>query len=111
MAIENIYIIFNFNFNPHFFKLITTLIPTLIPTIMAPMELLQTKKIIKYDNGIITAIAIKKKLREYITTNRYIYIYKRSLQTIPYRLYSRKNSIGLLPITLKKIHFKLKAKL
>ena len=29
-------------------------------------------------------------------------MYKRSLQTIPYRLYSRKNSIGSLLMTLKE---------
>ena len=67
---------------------------------MALMELLWAKKIIKHSNRIITAIAIKKELGEYITIKAYIY--KRSLQTILYRLYSRKNSIGLLPMTLKE---------
>ena len=66
------------------------------------MELLWAEKIIKYSNGIITAIATKEELREYITIKVYIYIYKRSLQTTPYRLYSRKNSTGLLLMTLKK---------
>ena len=79
MAIENIYITFNFNFNFNFFKLTTTLIltliPTLIPIIMALMELLWAEKITKYNNRIIAAIAIKKELREYITIKVYIYIY------------------------------------
>ena len=52
----------------------TTLIPTLIPTIMAPMELLWAKKIIKYSDGIIAATAIKKELGEYVTTKVYIYV-------------------------------------
>ena len=50
------------------------LIPTLIPTIMAPIELLQAKKITKYSNRIIAATAIKEELREYITIKVYIYI-------------------------------------
>ena len=41
---------------------------------MAPMELLWAKKIIKYSNGIIAAIATKEELGEYITTKVYIYI-------------------------------------
>ena len=75
MAVENIYITFNLNFNPNFFKLITTLIYTII----ALIELLQAKKIIKHNNRIIAVIAIKEKLEEYITIKVYIYIYKRSL--------------------------------
>ena len=70
MAVENIYITLNLNF----FKLITTLIPTLIPTIMAPMELLWAEKIIKHNNRIIAATAIKKELGEYIIIKVYIYI-------------------------------------
>ena len=70
MAVENVYITLNLNF----FKLITTLIPTLIPTIMVLMELLWAEKIIKYNNGIIAAIAIKEELGEYITIKVYIYM-------------------------------------
>ena len=52
----------------------TTLIPTLISTIMAPMELLWAKKIIKHSNGIIAVTAIKEELGEYITIKVYIYV-------------------------------------
>jgi hypothetical protein len=38
------------------------------------MELLWAEKIIKYNNGIIAAIAIKEELGEYITIKVYIYI-------------------------------------
>ena len=62
MAVENIYITLNLNFNPNFFKPTTTLILIFIPTIIALIELLWAKKIIKYSNGIIAAIAIKEKL-------------------------------------------------
>ena len=51
-----------------------TLIPTLIPIIMALMELLWAKKIIKHSNKIITATAIKEELEKYITTKVYIYV-------------------------------------
>ena len=67
---------------------------------MALLELLWAEKITKHSNRIIAATAIKKELGEYITIK--VYIYKRSLQTIPYRLYSRKNSMGLLPMILKE---------
>ena len=70
MAVKNIYIILNLNF----FKLTITLIPTLIPTIIALMELLWAEKIIKYNNKIIAATAIKKELEEYITIKVYIYM-------------------------------------
>ena len=66
------------------------------------MELLWAEKIIKYSNRIIAATAIKEELGEYVTIKVYIYIYKRSLRTIPYGLYFRKNFIGLLPITLRE---------
>ena len=74
MAVENVYITLNLNLNLNFFKLITTLIPTLIPTIMAPMELLWAKKIMKHNNRIIAATAIKEELGEYITIKVYIYV-------------------------------------
>ena len=70
MAVENIYITFNFNF----FKLMTSFIPTLIPTIMALMELLWAEKIIKHSDRIIVATAIKEELGEYITIKVYIYM-------------------------------------
>jgi hypothetical protein len=38
------------------------------------MELLWVKKIAKYGDGIITVIAIKDKLGEYVTIKMYIYI-------------------------------------
>ena len=41
---------------------------------MALTELLWAKKITKHNNGIIAAIAIKKKLGEYITIKVYIHI-------------------------------------
>jgi hypothetical protein len=41
---------------------------------MALMELLWAKKITKYSNRIITAIATKEELGEYITIKVYIYI-------------------------------------
>ena len=74
MAVENVYTTLNLNLNPNFFKPTTTLIPTLIPIIMAPIELLWAKKIIKYSNGIIAAIAIKEELGEYVTIKVYIHM-------------------------------------
>ena len=41
---------------------------------MVLMELLQAEKITKYSNGIITVIAIKEELGEYITIKVYIYV-------------------------------------
>ena len=50
------------------------------------MELLWAEKIIKYSNGIITAIATKEELGEYITIKVYIHIQEEftdyTLQTI-----------------------------
>ena len=40
------------------------------------MELLWAKKIIKYNNGIIAAIATKEELGEYITIKVYIHMQK-----------------------------------
>ena len=56
----------------------------------------------KHSNGIIAATAIKEELREYIIIKVYIYIYKRSLWTTLYRLYFKKNFIGLLLMTLRE---------
>ena len=74
------------------------------------MELLQAEKIIKYNDGIIAAIAIKKELGEYITTKVYIYIQEEftdyTLQTIFQEEFYRFTADDF-----KKIYFKLRAKL
>ena len=77
---------------------------------MALMELLQVKKITKYSNSIIAAIAIKEELGEYINIKVYIYIQEKfmnyTLQTIFQEEFYRFTADDF-----KKIYFKLRAKL
>ena len=59
------------------------------------------ERIARYNYRINVATASKEDLKEYMETKIYKYNI-RTLRTIHYGLYSRKNSTGLLQMTLKE---------
>ena len=74
------------------------------------MELFQAKKIMKYSNRIIAAIAIKEELGEYITIKVYIYVQEEftdyTLQTV-----FQEEFHGFTADNFKKMRSKLRVKL
>ena len=77
---------------------------------MALTELLQAKKITKYNNGIIAVIATKEELGEYITIKVYIYIQEEFINYTLWTIFQKKFH-RFTTDDFKRIYSKLRVKL
>ena len=77
---------------------------------MAPMELSWAKKIIKHNNGIIVATAIKKELGEYITTKVYIHVQEEFMDYTLWTIFQEEFK-GFAVDDFKRIHIDTRAQL